>query len=347
MVLTERQKAVLSQVVRDFVLTGEPVSSGSVLKGSALKVSSATVRNTMSELETLGLLLQPHTSAGRIPTALGLRLHVEQLHQQPNPAKLDRDEATRLADGVNQLAQTGMEDAARQVGGLLSQVASLTSLVSLSSLHLIRLCDIHLSPLTNRRVLVVLVTDDDRVHHRVVQMEVAVDPIMLQNMQNYLAHLVVGLTLDQVRQRVRRELQAAEREYDAMITVALTIGQEALDIARPELFVEGKLRFFDHAEFAADTNRLRDMLRLLEEKEQVLSLLDRLCNSRRPVVLIGSELEWDMGDDVSLIVCGYARHGEQLGLLGLIGPARVDYDRIIPLIAYTARLLTQALDERG
>lgn len=349
--LTERHQRILAQIVQDFVHHGEPVSSKSVVASGIVQVSSATIRNVMSELEHLGLLEQPHTSAGRVPTARGLRHYVDNLSGQKH---LDVSYAAELRRVLETPGGHSLDEVARRISTLLSQLAELTSMVSLPHLHNVRLCDLRLSILANQRVLVMLITDDDRVHHRIVQMEQRVDPTQLNRMQNYLAELAIGLTLDQVRQRVRQEMAVLEREYSAMMQLtALSIGKEALEVARPEVYVEGALKFFDHAEFSTDTTKLRDILNMLEDKEQVLSLLDRLCesppspvNAAEPLVFIGPEIPWEGSHEMGVIVCGYERHGDLVGMVGLVGPMRMNYDRIIPLVAHTAKLLSSTLEEK-
>lgn len=350
--LTERHQRILAQVVQDFVQHGEPVSSKSVVQSGVVQVSSATIRNVMSELEHLGLLEQPHTSAGRVPTARGLRHYVDHLGTQQRPLELSYQAELRRVLALPH--GQSLDEVARRISALLSQLAELTSMVSLPHLHNVRLCDLRLSELSHQRVLVMMITDDDRVHHRIVQMEQRVDPIQLNRMQNYLAELAIGYTLDQLRQRVRQELQALELEYSAMMQrTALLIGCEALEVARPEVYVEGALKFFDHAEFSTDTSKLRDILNMLEDKEQVLSLLDRLCESppspvqaTEPMVFIGPEIPWEGSHEMGVIVCGYERHGDLVGMVGLVGPMRMNYDRIIPLVAHTAKLLSRTLEDR-
>ena len=350
--LTERHQKILTQIVHHFVQHGEPVSSKSILESGVVAVSSATIRNVMSELELLGLLEQPHTSAGRIPTARGLRQYVDQLHAQRRPLDQAYDAELRRAFGPG--GPHNLDEVARRLSALLSQLAELTSMVSLPQLHNVRLSDLRLSELSHQRVLVMLITDDDRVHHRIIPVEQPIAPEQLVRMQNYLAELAVGLTLEQVRQRVRRELSAIELEYSAMMyRTALQIGREALEVARPEVYVEGALKFFDHAEFSADTARLRDVLNLLEDKERVLTLLERLCDApptavtaSEPLVFIGPEVPWEGSQDMGVIVCGYERHGDLVGMVGLVGPMRMNYDRIIPLVAHTARMLSRTLEDK-
>lgn len=341
--LTQRQQIILFQIIRHFIATGDPVSSKAVLQSGVLNVSSATIRNVMSELENLGYLEQPHTSAGRVPTPIAFRDFVNQLDIQPTSLL---DVQSHIAPVLDTPQAYGLTETARRVSSLLSQLSELTSLVSTPTGQSVRLCDIHLSVLSNHRILVMLITDDERVHHRVVQMTELIEPSQLKRMENYLASLAVGLTLEQVRHRVRDEIERLRLEYDNLMRTALMIGAQALEVATPTLHIEGALKFFDHVEFSDDTSRLKEILNLLDDHDQMLHLLDRLCDTHgQPTTLIGPELQFDGARDMSLIICGYDRDGEPLGVVGLIGPVRMNYARIIPLVAQTARMLSDALKD--
>lgn len=337
--LKERHRQVLFSIVEAFVRTGEPVSSGVVARQGGLGVSPATIRNVMGELEQLGLLMQPHTSAGRVPTAQGMRVYVDALPE---------GERSAWPEGVYREWLGGEVDAAaRRVGGLLSELVQLTTLVTVPNYERARLKGVRLTGLVGERVLVELEPEAGRGLHRVVPMAQALSRAQLDEMQGYLSELVVGLTLGEVRARVREELMAASREYGAQARVALELGRRALEAAEPGLVVEGRLRFFEYAEFQADIGRLGSMLQALEQKERVLELLDRLCEASGPSVFIGPEVQgWDFGADVSIIVCGYSGGGAASGVLGLIGPVRMDYARVIPLVAQAAQTLSEVVSGR-
>lgn len=341
--LSDRQRAVLFQVIRGFLETGEPVSSSTVARSGVLSVSSATIRNVMSDLEALGVLNQPHTSAGRAPTARGLRMYVDTLTREggwidPFSEKL----AAVLGDPA---APASPEGLTRQASALLSQLTRLTAIISMPNMTTVRLRDIHLSLLSSRRVLVLLVTDDDRVLHRVVSTEEDIEALLLIKIQNYLSELVLGLTLDQIRARVRHEMAQVEREYCDFIKAALEISHGALDdLAQPQLHVEGALNVLEYAEFTEDIDRLKELMLVLQERGRVLEVLDRLCDTPGSVMtFIGPELNWELGDDMSLVLCGYQRHGEQVGVVGVLGPMRLDYARIIPAVGSVAQLLSARL----
>lgn len=339
--LTERQRKILFRVIDEFIVTGEPVSSASVARSRVVDVSSATIRNVMADLEEAGLLFQPHTSAGRVPTPAGTRRYVNFLYehntslQNPSREQLDR-EFSRLGDGI--------ESVAKRAGELISRLSSLTSIVSLTSLRKVRLKDIKLSLLGDSRVLVILVAEDGRVYNRVVRMVEPIEQGLLTKIQRYLTDLVGGQTLRAVRRRVEDERHLAEARYRDHVRQALEIGRKALEeTPGPEVHVEGTLNIMDHREFSDDVDRLRELLRALDEKDRVVQLLDKVCETRRSQALIGPELGWDLGDDLSLIVCDYYRGDEHMGSIGLLGPIRMDYARVIPLVDYAADVLSREL----
>jgi heat-inducible transcriptional repressor len=339
--LKERHRQVLFHIVDTFVRSGEPVSSGAVAQQSGLGVSAATIRNVMGDLEHMGLLMQPHTSAGRVPTTLGMRVYVDALPDGAGAAWPGAMWSEGLGGEV--------DDAAKRVGGLLSQLVQLTTLVTLPGFDRARLHGVRLTGLVSGwRVLVELELEAGRVVHRVVQMAQPVSGGELGEMQDYLSGLVVGLTLGEVRERVQREQEEAAQRYSAHLRVALELGKRALEAAEPGLVVEGKLRFFEYAEFQTDVGRLGSMLQVLEQKERMLALLDRLCEASRPAGFMGPELDgWAFGPDVSLIVCGYSCGGERSGVLGLLGPVRMDYARVIPLVAQAAQTLSEVVMGRA
>jgi heat-inducible transcriptional repressor len=341
--LTDRQQKILFSVIELFHQTGEPVGSAAVARRPDIQVSPATVRNVMGELEGLGLLIQPHTSAGRLPTATAMRAYVNALSSPFHPAQPLVQEWDRHFDG---LVEDGIDAMARSAGMLVSQLSRLTSIVSLPGLSQTRLREISLAMLSERRILVVLLTEDGRVFKRAARVAEPVDDVTVARMQNYLNEFAAGMTLRQLRDRVRNELEAAEVRYREYMRQALLLSQEILErTPASQLYVEGALHILEFAELTSDVHRLRELLYGLEDRERVLEMLDRICEAPSPKALIGSELGWEPGEGLSLIACGYYRDGNQVGLLGILGPMRMNYARIIPLVEHAARVLSRELDE--
>lgn len=345
--LTDRQKKILSRVVEAFATHGEPVSSAAVARAPGIGLSSASIRNVMAQLEEQGVLFQPHTSAGRVPTPAGMRYYVNYLdeqnllHRHNDPLSIEFErEFSSLGNPIG--------NAAQRAGELLSRLSSLTSIVSMSGLNHMRLNDIKLSLLSDHRVLVILVAQDARVFHRVVHLSETIDRRLLGQIQNYLSELVDGQTLAQLSQRVRDERRLAQANYLDYVRAALEIGNKVLeDTPGPQLHVEGRLHILEQREFSTDIDRMRELLRALAETEHMVELLDRICETRQSQALIGPELGWDLGDDLSLIICDYYRGDQPMGVVGVLGPIRMNYARVIPLVDYAASVLSRELATNG
>lgn len=321
--------------------TGEAVGSSAVAGQPSIEVSSATVRSVMAELEELGLLAQPHTSAGRLPTAAGMRIYVN--HLLDGRVRSGKEE---WAEALGGFEEPDVDALVRSAGSLVSRLTSLTSIISSPRVSQIKLRELQLTWLSPRRVLVVVITEDGRVFHRSVRLMEDLNPDDLVRMQNYLSELVVGHSLREVRRRVRAQLAAAETQYRHQIRRALEIGQEALEeAARAELFVEGVSQLLEFAEFSRNIERVRGLLRRLEDRERVLQVLDGICQTKDVQTLIGPEMGSDWGSDLSLIACAYLQDGRQAGLVGVLGPIRMDYARVIPLVEHAARVLSRELEE--
>ena len=340
-----RQRQILFQVIRHFVQTGEPISSGAIHASGMFAVSAATIRNAMSALERQGFLHQPHTSAGRVPTIQGLKAFVQDvIKAQPFGTA-----PVALGPGAVRLPQFMTKDLAgkvKQLGAFLSAESHLTSLISLPGVQDTRLRDVHLSLLSDNRILVVVVTEDDRVVQCTTRLSHAMDREGLYRISAHLHRLVTGSTLQEVRRRVAQELEHARRAWrEVPHRIALEIGLQAIDAASPEtVMVEGKLHMLDYEEVTQDVDRLKHLLALLEEKEQMLALLDGILDvAPQPRVLIGAELDGGLGDTLSLVICGYHRRGEPVGWIGLLGPSRLDYERVIPLVHRAADCLSSSL----
>jgi heat-inducible transcriptional repressor len=338
--LTEREQQVLFHVVDDFIRLGEPVASAAIAAREAINVSSATIRNTMAALEEAGYLLQPHTSAGRIPTPRGLRTYVDFLvrNATPTPGLMDV--------GLKQPPpEDGGRTVARWASSLLSDHTDLAGLVLGPDPRNARIHDVRLVSLGPRRVLAIFVEEDGSTMERVTTFEEPVDPKDLVPMQNYLAELGRGETLLGLRAHVRGELTETRTRYRRLTRQALAVAHEATQDQPVDLHVDGAFKF---VEFADDIEKMRDVLRALEEKERLIEILDQVCeDARQPVTVIGPESGWEVGDDLSFVLCGYYRGSQRAGVVGVVGPMRMDYARVIPLVDQVARVLSRELEVRA
>jgi heat-inducible transcriptional repressor len=339
----DRAAQVLRYIVEDYISTAEPVGSRTVSKKMGQALSPATIRNIMADLEELGFLAQPHTSAGRIPTGAGFRFYIDHLLLRRSLMQGD-------VDRLNIAAQEGCasaDDLVRQVSRLLANMACQASVVIVSRPDEQRLRSVSLMRASADKILLVAILEDGFVQHRLIEGEPDIAPGELERINAYLNELAEGLTLPQLRVRVRSELRKEKARYDRVMHRALTMGARALaDNAPGEVFVEGRANILDQPEFAEDVQRLKRILRAFEEKSVIFRLLDRAMASQAVQVSIGQENPVEDLGDVSVVASGYRQGPSAVGSIGLIGPVRMDYSRVIPLVEYTANLLTTMFGHR-
>jgi heat-inducible transcriptional repressor len=341
----DRAAQVLRHIVEDYVATAEPVGSRTVSKKMGQALSPATIRNIMADLEDMGFLAQPHTSAGRIPTGAGFRFYIDHL-------LLRRSLMLGEVEQLNLAAQEGVsgtpaDELVRQVSRLLANLACQASVVIVSRPDEQRLRSMSLMRASSDKILLVAVMQNGYVQHRLIDGEPDVTADDLEKINAYLNSLAEGLTLPQLRIRVRTELRREKARYDRVMHRALTMGARALGDSGPgEVFVEGRANILDQPEFAEDVQRLKRILRAFEEKTVIFRLLDRAMASQAIQVSIGQENPVEDLGDVSVVASGYRQGDSATGSIGLIGPVRMDYSRVIPLVEYTANLLTTMFGQR-
>jgi len=339
----DRAAQVLRHIVEDYIATAEPVGSRTVSKKMGQALSPATIRNIMADLEELGFLAQPHTSAGRIPTAAGFRFYIDHLI-------LIRNLVRGEVDQLNRAVQEGgvpADELVRQVSRLLSNLACQASVVIVSRPDEQILRSVGLMRASADKILLVAVLQDGFVQNRLIQGEPDIAPEELEKINSYLNALAEGLTLSQLRVRVRAELRMEKARYDRVMHRALTMGARALaESGQGEVFVEGRANILDQPEFVEDVQRLKRILRAFEEKSVIYRLLDRAMAGEVVQVSIGRENPVEDLGDVSVVASGYRQGPSSVGSIGLIGPVRMDYSRVIPLVEYTANLLTTMFGHR-
>lgn len=330
--LSDRQRQILFFLIDDFIVRGEAVPSSIVARSGGFEVSSATIRNDMGDLESLGFLSQPHTSAGRVPTAQGIRAYVDYLVKQPRTVEVSLDDFSADEDDV--------EATAARAGLLLSQLSNLAAVVVGPHVAQMRLRDIKLVNITESRLLAVLVTEDAQVLERMCTLAVPVNELMLTKMQNYLSQLVAGRTLEQIRRKVHEELSEARRVYTDYEAAALEVGAQVTRDRTERIRIDGLMNFLDFNEFVSNVDRLRELIRAIEERERLLEILDKLGEPRGTVAMIGPEIGEDI-HELGIVISPFYHGSEQIGLVGVLGPMRMDYARMIPLVDRVARVLSR------
>ncbi len=340
--LSERARTLLRTLVRRYIEDGRPVGSRSLARASGLQVSPATVRNVMVDLEELGYLTSPHTSAGRVPTDRGLRVYVDYLLQvEPVAAATVEHLRRRLVRD----REEGGDELADSASDLLSRLTRLAGVATLPRRERAVLRHVDFLPLSGRRVLAILVVNRRDVQNRVIHTDRAFSEAELQRIANYLNTEYAGVELSQVRYSLRAAVQADRERLDALLDSAAEVAGKALaeEAGSDDYVVAGQTNLMELEELS-DVARLRQLFEAFTQKQDILHLLDCCARPEGVQVYIGQEAGHTAFDGMSLVAARYAVEGEPAGVLGVIGPTRMAYDRIVPIVEVTARLVGSALN---
>lgn len=338
--LDARARSLLRTLIAQYLVDGEPVGSRTLSRSSGLEVSPATIRNIMSDLEDAGFVSSPHTSAGRIPTPRGLRLFVDSLIElKPLP----REEMEILQ---RQLPphQTTTRDLLGNVSSLLSAMTHFAGVVSVPRQADFPLRHIDFVSLPDARVLVILQFSDNHVQNRVVQLAKPLAASQLEEAANYLNHQFAGFRIEDIRSFLLNELRAAGSELNRLLssTVELAAASFAPE-GESDVLVTGQTNLMGYSELA-DIERLRDLFDTFQQKRDLLQLMEMCAKAPGVRLFIGEESGFSALDGCSVVTASYGANGRMLGSVGVIGPTRMAYDRVIPVVQATASLLSDALN---
>jgi len=337
--LNERSKRILLAIIDEYIATGEPVGSRTVARKLDAQLSPATVRNVMADLHERGLLTQPHTSAGRVPTDEAYREYVRQLQQSTRLSPRERGQIRDRLAGVGPARGPAVE----QAGALLSDLAHQTALMMTTDSPDLVVRHIEFVLLRDEQILGILVDEAGGVHHRLLETSFPVTQSELVRAHNYLNDVFSGLSLDEVRRRLLEEVASEKARYDTLLQRALELGAAVLrDRQQVVVQVVGEQHVFDHPEFRA-VDQLRGLYRAFREKHLLIRLLDAAIEARGVRIFIGAECDLGECGEVSVVAVPFGPGDQALGGLGIIGPKRMDYPRLIPLVETTARLLGERL----
>ena len=337
--VSERALHFLKALVERYIKDGQPVGSRTLARDAGLDLSPATVRNVMADLEDMGLVVSPHTSAGRVPTAAGYRLFVDSLLTMHPPSDEDIESLRRRFSGATD-AKSLMETTSQ----LLSHITHLAGVVMLPrhERHLFR--QIELLPLSGARVLAILVTDEGEVHNRIITTDRSFTPSQLQEAANYLNAMFTGQDLKEVRARLLKDLKQTHEHMDALMLRAVALAHQVVESAerRDDYMMAGQTNLMEFGELAS-MERLKQLFEAFNQKREILHILDRCIEADGVQIFIGEESGYSLLDDMSLVTTTYSLDDRVVGVLGVIGPTRMDYQRVIPIVDVTARLLSAAL----
>jgi heat-inducible transcriptional repressor len=331
--LDDRAKLLLKSLVERYISDGQPVGSRTLSKASGLELSPATIRNVMSDLEELGLIASPHTSAGRIPTARGYRLFVDTMltaqREELHAPRLQPDQPQKvIANAANLLSN-------------LSQFVGVVMAPKRSSVFR----HIEFLRLSERRFLVIIVSPEGDVQNRVLFTEVDYSQSQLIEAANYLNANFAGMAIEQVRTRVQQELVKLQGEIAALMQAAVQVSSEALTQEEGNVVISGERNLLSVSDFSHDMTHLRRAFELFEQKSQLMRLLDVSSQAEGVRIYIGGESQIVPMEELSVVSAPYEVDGQVVGTLGVIGPTRMHYDRMIQIVDITARLVGNALSQ--
>lgn len=341
--LDERSKSLLKTLVERYIADGQPVGSRTLSKASGLELSPATIRNVMADLEELGLIASPHTSAGRIPTARGYRLFVDtMLTAQPGIIGAESRPIETLETQLQpDQPQRVIASAAHLLSSLSSFVGVVTAPRKPSVFH-----HIEFLRLGDRRVLVIMVSPDGDVQNRVVFTAQDFSQSELAEASNRLNASYAGLSLEAVRERLKSEVDVLRGEIAELMNTAVKVGTEALEQEEERVVISGERNLLTVQDFSHDMGSLRRLFDLFEQKTQLMRLLDVSSRAEGVRIYIGGESQVVPFEELSIVSAPYEIDGQVVGTLGVIGPTRMAYDRMIQIVDITSRMVSNVLSQK-
>lgn len=337
--ISERARILLKTLVERHIRDGQPVGSRTLLEEAGLPVSAATIRNVMSDLEDKGYLHSPHTSAGRVPTAMGYRLFVDTLLQV---RPLDDEALARMRAELN--PDKSASDLVQTASALLSSITAQAGLVTVPRQEAHQLRQVEFLPLSGDRVLVILVINEREVQNRIIHTQRPFTEAELREAASMVNQRFAGQPLRLVKERILREMEEARSRIDSYLQASLDLASQALDPVREndDCVVVGESRLLDNAT-PEEMLQLRGLFETFEKKKDLLHLLERCSRAQGIQIFIGEEAGYKVFGNYSVITAPYNDGDRILGVLGVIGPQRMAYERVIPIVDVTARMLSSAL----
>ena len=329
--LDDRAKLLLKALVERYIADGQPVGSRTLSKASGLELSPATIRNVMSDLEELGLIASSHTSAGRVPTARGYRLFVDTMLT-----------VQKGQFGAHHLAADQPQRVISNAANLLSSLSQFVGVVVAPRRSSV-FGHIEFLRLSDRRVLVIIVSPEGDVQNRVIFTEVDFTQGQLVEAANFLNANYVGLAIEQVRERLKTEVDSLRTEIASLMNAAVVVNSDVLIEAQDEVIISGEKNLLSVSDFSNDMSHLRRAFELFEQKAQLMRLLDVTGRADGVRIFIGGESQVVPFEELSIVSAPYEVDGQLVGTLGVIGPTRMPYDRMIQIVDITAKLVSNAL----
>jgi heat-inducible transcriptional repressor len=338
--LSAKGQILLKSLVEQYIVDGQPVGSKRLSESSDLGVSSATIRNVMADLEEKGFVSSPHTSAGRIPTPMGYRFFVDSLLKVEPLGQIDLKHLQAQFD-PDMTAQELVQSAS----GMLSEVTHLAGVVTIPRRDQVTLRHVEFLSLNDSRVLAILVLDDHEVQNRVIYTENEYTEIQLKEATNFINQSFSGQSLSRIRDRIIVSMKTDRESMNGLMLTSLEMAEKAFteEDEPNDYIVAGQENLFDLSQSKA-LEDIRELFKAFGLKGDILHLLDRCMESNGMQLFIGQESGYEILDECSVVTSPYQVDGELVGVLGVIGPTRMAYERVIPLVDATARILGAALN---
>lgn len=338
--LPERSLHLFRALVEHFIEDGQPVGSRTLARDTDLDLSPATIRNVMADLEDVGLLHSPHTSAGRVPTVKGYRLFVDSL------LRVDKLDAAQIERIVSEMDIEGnVHDLMERTSTLLSDITKLAGIVMLPRVEHQELQHVEFVSLSDNRVLVILVVNDQEVQNRIIQTARRYTQSELRQSSNYLNSLYSGKDLQTVRTEILKELQSMKQDVNELMQTAIEMAQKAFiqTEIKDDYVLAGQTNLMDVAELC-NVETLKKLFENFNRKRDILHLLEQSIHAKGVQIFIGEESGYDVLGECSIVTSPYEVDGQILGVLGVLGPTRMDYEKVIPIVDITAKMLGTVLN---
>ncbi|PLY06896.1 MAG: heat-inducible transcription repressor HrcA [Desulfuromonas sp.] len=337
--LNERSQNILEAIVEDYIASAEPVGSRAITRRHSFNLSPASIRNVMADLEDMGLLCSPHTSAGRIPTAKGFQYYIDSLLEIRDLSSREREtlQSSYRFQGMK------MEDIMQEVGRVMSGLSQYTGLVMAPKFSSTVFRQIEFIRLSEGRVLVIYVSESGLVQNKIITADAGLTNQQLEQISNYLNKELNGLSIQEVRAKLSSELQEERVRFDQLKKQALSLSHAALqDEVENQIYVSGASLMLEQPEFSSP-QQMKKLIQTLESKSLLIELLDRSQSAQGVQIFIGSESSQIDLDGCSLITSNFSNQKGAIGTLGVIGPVRMNYSKVIPIVDFTAQLVSRVL----
>jgi heat-inducible transcriptional repressor len=338
-VLNERAQLLLKTLVERYIADGQPVGSRALSKYTGIDLSPASIRNVMADLEEMGFIASPHTSAGRVPTARGYRFFVDTLLtiKPLDSVEINQLEGQLQADNRQRLVASASQ--------ILSDLTHFAGVV-MTPRRNAGFRHIEFLRLSSSRILLILVTQEGDVQNRILMTEKPYTPSELAEAANILNQNYAGLTFEEIRLRIREELKQLTADMTRLMTAALDAGSQAATDSADEVVISGESNLLDSQDLSSNMTNLRKLFELFDRRTGLLQLLDISSRAHGVQIFIGGEAGVAPLDECSVVTAPYKVDGQVVGTVGVIGPTRMSYDRVIPIVDITARLLSTMLTQR-